>query len=361
MVSGATVKITSDSDFASCGCVASGMGTQSNPFMISGLTLYSKNAPGILVDNTNGKITKYFDITKDTVTGGNGPTTSFPGVEFVNVDGLGEITGGQNVFNGNQYGILLVGDHNILVDGVSDETGATANSNGIAGIAVVGGGSNTVSNYQVAHNGVGIPENFISGGMGIQLNFTSGNTVRNLVLSEDSQIGLFLYQSTDNFVSGVIIHYPDFYGGVVDGGSGNTITSSVFQSGDYVGLWLRDSTSNNLISNNQLLANGPTGKEVKPGIVPYFTSGLYISSGAFNNQIQNNYFNRANTGGSIIQDNGHVVNGVPSPIQSNNPFNDPGTGNELASPLFPSGPAGVNSFCGNSIYATQGVPGNPSC
>jgi parallel beta-helix repeat protein len=357
-----TITIKSDSDFTTCGCVSSGSGTSSNPYILSGLTLYSKTGPGLLVDNTAGQITKYFVISSDTVTGGNGPPTSFPGVEFINVNGLGSITGGQNTFNGNQYGIMLVNSQNILIDGVSDETGSSASGNGIAGISIVGGGSNTVSNIQVTHNGIGIPDGFFGGGMGLQLNGTSHNTITNVILSEDSFTGLFIYQSSDNVVTGVVVHYPDFYAAIVDGGSGNTVQSSTFQTGDYVGLWLRDSTSGNLISGNSMLANGPVGREINKGIVPYFTVGLYISSGATDNQIQNNNFNNGNTGGSIIQDNGNIINAVQSPIQSNNPFNDPATGNEPSSPVFPSGPAGPgNTFCGNAIVSSQGVPGNPPC
>ncbi len=356
------IAIRSDADFAACGCVSSGAGTQASPYVLSGLTLYSVSAPGLLVDNSKGKITKFFNIVGDTITGGSGPPTNYPGVEFINVNGLGEITGSVNTFNGNQYGILLLSSSNILIDGVSNEKGATVNSNGITGIAVVGGGSNTISNIQVEHNGIGIPESFFGGGTGISLNSTTGNTVRNVVLSEDSFAGLATFTATNNLVDGITVHYPDFYGAIVDGGSGNTIQNSVLQAADFVGLWLRSSTANNLIQNNNIYANGPIGNEFNAGIVPYFTVGLYLSSGAHGNQIKNNNFNNGNTGGSIIQDNGHIVNAVQSPIQSNNAFNDPATGNEPAKPLAPSGPAGSgNTFCGNTILSNQGVPSNPAC
>ncbi len=315
-----------------------------------------------MIDNTAGKISKYFDIVGDTITGGSGPPTNHPGVEFVHVNSLGEITGSKNTFNGNQYGVLLVGSSNILIDGVSNSNGATVSGNGIAGIAVVGGGSNTIQNLQVTRNGVGIPEDFLGGGMGIQLNQTTGNNINNIVLSEDSFTGLGIFSSTGNVVNGISVHYPDFYGTIVDGGSGNTIENSVFQTGDYVGLWLRSSTKNNLITGNAIYANGPTGNEFNAGIVPYFTVGLYISSGAHNNAIKNNKFNNGNTGGSVIQDNGSIINAVQTPIQSNNLFNDPATGNEPSHPTAPSGPAGTgNTFCGNTIISSQGVPSNPPC
>ena len=237
------------------------------------------------------------------------------------------------------------------------------NENGVAGIAIVGGGSNTVENIEVNHNGIGIHENFFGGGMGIQLNSTSWNTIYNVALSEDAFTGLGMFSSSDNTINGIFVHYPDFYATIVDGGSKNTIENNVFQTADYVGLWLRDRTSSNTVISNQILANGPIGREINPGIVPYFTVGLYLSSGAGSNSIEKNYFNNGNTGGSIIVDNGAIVNAVQSPIQSNNPFNNPATGNEPARPLFPSGPAGSgNTFCGNSLYTTQGPVNNkPNC
>ncbi len=357
------IVIKSNSDFIGCRCVSGGSGTAADPYRLAGLTLLSQNGPGILVDNSKGEINKYFDITGATVTGGNGPPTNYPGVEFVNVNGLGEITGAANTFNGNQYGILLIGSSRILIDGGSSSNGATANNNGVAGIALVKGGSNQVSNIQVNHNGIGIPEGFLGGGMGIQLNFTSSNTVSNVMLSEDALSGIGLFSSTGNIINGVVVHYPDFYGGIVDGGGSNTIENSVFQTGDYVGLWVRASSARNLITYNSIYANGPTGKEINPAIVPYFTVGLYLSSGAKTNTVSYNDFNNGNTGGSIIQDNGKVINSVQSPIQSNNLFNNPLTGNEPSKPVLPSGPAGSgNVFCGNAVTTMQGVTSNlPSC
>jgi parallel beta-helix repeat protein len=362
-VTHSNIVIKSNQDFVSCNCVTSGDGSPSNPYVISGLAIYTSSAPGILVDNSNGKITKYFEITGDTVNGGNGQPTSYPGAEFIDVTGLGKIVGTGNTFNGNEYGIYLKDSWNILIDGGNTNNGATANNNGIAGIAIVGGGGNTIENIQVNKNGIGIPENFQSGGRGIELNDTNGNILNNVILSEDSQAGLSMFSSSNNIIDDIIIHYPDFYATVVDGGSGNILENSVFQTADYVGLWLRDHTSNNMINSDQFLGNGPVGREKSAGIVPYFTVGLYLSSGAGANNVENNFFNQGNSGGSIILDNGTIINIVQKPVQSNNAFNDPKTGNEPSSPVFPSGPSGSgNYFCGNSIYATQGgVVNYPTC
>jgi len=86
------IKITSDDDFLTCGCVSGGSRTQASPYLISGLTLFTDSALGILVDNTNGQVKKYFEKTGDTIQGSSAPS-SFPGVEFVNLNGLGAITG----------------------------------------------------------------------------------------------------------------------------------------------------------------------------------------------------------------------------------------------------------------------------
>lgn len=355
------IVIKSDTDFSSCSCVSGGDGSSSNPYLISGLNLISQHGPGLLVDNSEGKITKYFDIASDTITGGNGPATNYPGIEFINVNGLGEITGSQNTFNGNQYGILLINSENIVIDGVSNSNGATVNNNGIDGIAIVGGGFNTVSNIQVNHNGIGIPENFVTGGVGITLNSTSNNMIQNVVLSEDAFAGITLFGSSNNLISGISVHYPDFYAAIVDSGTDNVLSGNTLQTADYVGLWLRDSTSSNQIISNNISSNGPTGKETTDGIAPFFTSGLYISSSASSNSVKNNIL-LADSGASIIQDNGNVLNGITKPIQTNNLFNDNTSGNEPTNPVFPSGPAGIgNTFCGNTLKTVQGVFANPSC
>ena len=352
------VVITSDADFLTCGCISSGNGTQADPYLISGLTIFTDSAPGILVDNTYGKITKYFNITGNTIQGSRAPS-SFPGVEFVNLHGLGAITGSRNTFNGNKYGVQLEGSSEILVDGVSSSTGSTINNNGVAGILIDGGGSNTISNLQVNHNGIGIPEDFFNGGVGINLTATTRNMVTNVVLSEDAFSGLVLFSSSSNTINGISIHYPDFYGVVIDGGSGNTVHNNVIQTADYVGLWLRDSTSGNSVVANFFSGNGPTGKEKTDGIVPYFAAALYLSSGASSNMIENNVFGSP---GGIIQDNGVILSVVASPLQVNNPFNDKATGNEPSSPLPPSGPAGPNNFfCGTGKVVNQGVSSYPPC
>ena len=356
----ANVVITTDADFLTCGCLSGGNGTQARPYLISGLTIFTDSAPGILVDNTHGSITKYFEITGDTIKGSH-PPSSFPGVKFVNLNGVGAITGSRNSFIGNKYGIELEGSSHILVDGVSSSTGSTINNNGVAGILINGGGSNTISNIQVNHNGIGIPENFVNGGVGINLTSTTGNAVTNVTLSEDAFSALVLFSSSSNTISDISVHYPDFYGVVIDGGSGNTIQNSAIQSSDYVALWLRDGTSGNSVVANFFSGNGPTGHEKNDGIVPYFSTALYLSSGASSNLIENNVFG-SNGGGSIIQDNGAILNAVTSPLQVNNLFNDNVTGNERSSPTPPSGPAGPNNFfCGTGKVVTQGVSSYQPC
>jgi hypothetical protein len=346
------VVITKDADFLTCGCLSGGSGTQADPYLISGLTIFTDSAPGILVDNTYGNIKKYFDITGVTIQGGGTTPSSFPGVEFMNLHGLGAITGSLNTFNGNKYGIQLEDSTNILVDGA---TRSTINNNGVAGILINRGGSNTISNFTVNHNGIGIPEDFLNGGVGIKLTSTTGNIVTNVVLSEDAFSGLVLVSSSSNIINGISVHYPDFYGVVIDGGSGNTIQNSALQTADYVALWLRDGTSGNTVVANFFSGNGPTGKEKTDGIVPYFSTAIYLSSGASGNKVENNVFGSTG-GGNIIQDDGSILNVITNPLQVNNLFNDTVTGNEPSSPLPPSGPAGPNnSFCGTGKVVTQGV------
>ena len=108
-VTSSNIVITSNADFMTCKCVTGGTGTASNPYIISGLRLYSTTGPGILVNNTSGQITDHFELIDDTVTNSSSTTTNYAGVEFVNLNGLGQITGSKqgnlyDTFKGNKYG-----------------------------------------------------------------------------------------------------------------------------------------------------------------------------------------------------------------------------------------------------------------
>lgn len=147
------IAIRRDTDFTSCGCVSSGTGTKANPYIMSGLTITTQSAPGILIDNSAGKITKYFDIIGSTITGGSGPPTNYPGIEFIKVNGLGEITGSANTFNGNKFGVYLLNSYNVLIDGVSNSNGATINNNGVDGVAIVGGARTRLATLRLTTTG----------------------------------------------------------------------------------------------------------------------------------------------------------------------------------------------------------------
>jgi hypothetical protein len=85
------VKITSDADFNTCGCVTGGDGTAANPYVIGPYQIGSPSSPNtggyaVKVDNSTHQVTKSF-VVRGISTGYNDTTSSDPVIWLVDVHG----------------------------------------------------------------------------------------------------------------------------------------------------------------------------------------------------------------------------------------------------------------------------------
>jgi hypothetical protein len=133
----AAITITSNADFASCGCVTSGSGTAASPFVIGPWAIGAPSTGGwsVKVDNSGGAITDYFNIVGIASTY-NDTTTTDPTIWLAGVTTPTTISGAAG--NGLSVGIELDNSANISIDGVSYNKGngtnqATADANDTGG------------------------------------------------------------------------------------------------------------------------------------------------------------------------------------------------------------------------------------
>jgi len=87
---------------------------------------------------------------------------------------------------------------------------------------------------------------------------------------------------------------------VTDGSSYNTLNNNEGSTGDFIGLMAADPlpgtstlstfgpSHDNLIENNTIHTDRPTGNEIKAGVAPAFLGGIVVLNGTYNNTIQNN-------------------------------------------------------------------------
>ena len=87
---------------------------------------------------------------------------------------------------------------------------------------------------------------------------------------------------------------------VTDGSSYNLLTGNVASTGDFFGYLVADPlpstptlatygpSHDNAVVGNVSHTDGPTGNEIKAGVVPAFLGGFVVLNGTYNNQILNN-------------------------------------------------------------------------
>ncbi len=105
----APIVIQSDSDFASCACVASGTGTTSNPYVIGPLTINNVNGDAVSIDGTN--LTKSFELLNLTIAGNSTSTDTGIVLNHINPSGsqsiVAKVYGVQTSIQTNNVGILV--------------------------------------------------------------------------------------------------------------------------------------------------------------------------------------------------------------------------------------------------------------
>jgi parallel beta-helix repeat protein len=316
------IVIATDSDFQVCGCVASGSGTTTDPYVIGPLTINKTGAMNTAVSIDGTLLTKSFTLYNLTIAG-NG-TESSVGVFLNHINPSGSptisaaVTGTQTSIQSNGIGIVLENSSFVTLDGgnanpngagIGARAGGTINKNFTGAIDIENSGNITVKGWQMSANGqdnvpdyVAFDPSLSHWGVGAVRLFGSKNvTIDHNAANNCTTVSFALFNSSHNTISNNTADYP-FTDNllITDGSSYNLASNNVFSTADFVGILIADplpgtSTLNtygaahdNVIQSNVDHTDGPTGREVSSGIAPAFVGGVVILNGTYSNTIRNN-------------------------------------------------------------------------
>jgi parallel beta-helix repeat protein len=311
------IVITSDLGFTHCGCVVSGNGSTSNPYVIGPWSVTNPGGDGVYIDGTS--LTKSFvvydvsvnksagnGITLSNINRGTGPTI------------VAKVYGGQTTTNNNTWGIQVENSSGVVLDGVGVSSSgpgvaatgfATANTNRLGGIDLESSSDITVRGWQMNANGADAAPDWITldpstsywSGGAIRMFKVTGSTIDHNAANNSSDGHFMLFDSTANTISNNTAGYPytmNFL--LTDGSSYNTLIGNDAWDGDYVGVLVADPlpgsstlaeygpSHDNLITDNNIHSNGPTGAEKKAGLVPAFVGGIVLLNDTYDNSVTNN-------------------------------------------------------------------------
>jgi len=312
VASHAPIRITSNSDFTACACVVSGTGTSSDPYVIGPWSVSNPTGDGVYIDGTS--VTKSFVLDDLTANKNKGN-----GVTLANISAtiIAKVEGGQTTANNNAWGVQVTKSSGVVLDGVGVNSRgpgvatsgfATANTNRIGGIDLENSSNITVRGWQMNANGSDTAPNWITldpgswGGGGLRMFGVSGSTIDHNAANNSSDGHFMLFASSRNTISNNTAGYPytmNFL--LTDGSSYNTLSGNEAWDGDYVGVLVADPwhdalstlpaseiSHDNTITANDIHSNGPTGAELKAGLVPAFLGGIVLLNGTYDNDVVNN-------------------------------------------------------------------------
>ncbi len=314
------IMIQSDSDFFACGCVSSGTGTKTDPYIIGPLTINNVSGTAVSIDGRN--LTKSFRLFDLTIAG-NGATTSFGIVlKHINASGtqniVAEVTGAQTSIQTVGVGITVENSSYVTLDG------GGANPNG-AGVVTRGAGTINqavsgsidvessshiiVKGWQMSSTGTSPEPNWITLDPGVQFWDVGGvrlfgvthSTIDHNAANNCTSASYSLFHSSNNVVSNNTADYPFTTNLLItDGSSHNQVSGNQFGTGDFVNYLVADPlpgsstlktygpSHDNVLTGNSSNASGPTGTETHSHLAPAFLGGMVVLNGTYNNQIKNN-------------------------------------------------------------------------
>jgi parallel beta-helix repeat protein len=318
----APIVIATDSDFQSCGCVASGSGTTTDPYVIGPLAINKTAATNTAVSIDGTLLTKSFTLYNLTIAG-NG-TSSSVGIFLNHINPSGgptisaAVAGAQTSIQSHGIGIVVENSSFVTLDGGNaNPNGAgigggavgTINKNFTGAIDIESSNNVTVKGWQMSANGQDNAPDYVAfdpslshWGVGAVRLFGSKNvTIDHNAANNCTTASFALFNSSHNTISNNTADYP-FTNNVLitDGSSYNLVSNNVFSTADFVGILIADplpgtSTLNtygaahdNMILSNADHTDGPTGREISSGIAPSFVGGVVILNGTYNNTIKNN-------------------------------------------------------------------------
>src|SRR5712692_4620850 len=317
----APIVIQSNSDFSSCGCVASGSGTTSDPYIIGPLTFNNVNGVAVSIDGT--KLTKSFELLNLTIAGNSTSTDTGIVLNHINPGGsqsiVAKVYGVQTSIQTNNVGILVENSSYVTLDGAGEnpngpgiaKSGAgTINKNMSGAIDVENSSHITIKGWQTSTNGPSVNPNWVTldpsvsnwAVGGVRFFGVNYSTIDHNAANNDTDVSYSFFNSSHDSVTNNTADYPFTINvSVTDGSSYNTLSGNEGSTGDFIGLLLADPlpgtatlstygpSHNNTITGNTIHTDGPIGNELQPvDVTPAFLGGIVVLNGTYNNSITNN-------------------------------------------------------------------------
>jgi hypothetical protein len=276
-------------------------------------SITSATGDGISIRN----VTIPFLLQNMTINGAAGAAIRLTNVQLP--QGTTVVAGTQTSLQKNYLGISVSSCSGLTLDGGgASSTGPGVSKSGIAGtinknyigaIDVQGSTGITVRGWQTSANGQdgtqgwpALGPDLSSWGVGaVRFVGVSNSTIDHNSANNDTSISYSLWGSSNNRVTSNTGDYPFTMNMLVAAGSSyNLVDGNDFGTADFVGVLVGDplpsspyftaygATSNNVISNNFIHTDGPTGSELNSMIAPNFTGGIVVLNSAANNQITGN-------------------------------------------------------------------------
>ncbi len=314
----APIVIQSDTDFSACACVTGGSGTTADPYIIGPWTI-NGGGTAVFVDGTN--LTKSFVILNLTAAGNGRSTDEGIVLQSVNAKGNGMIAavvGKQTTIQSENVGIVVLNSRYVTLDGQGENangpgignTGAGTLNKNVQGAVDVENSSNiTVKGWQLSANGIDNSPDWVTldpsvarwGVGGVRFLGVSYSVIDHNASNNCTDISYSLFNSSQNAVTNNTADYPftmNFM--IADGSSYNVLSGNVASTADFIGYLVADPlpgtwtlsqfgpTHDNVLTGNISHTDGPTGNEIKGGVVPAFLGGFVVLNGTYNNQLTNN-------------------------------------------------------------------------
>jgi nitrous oxidase accessory protein NosD len=328
----AAITITSNADFGTCGCVTSGDGSAASPFVIGPWAI---NAPSggtsgysVKIDNSNGLITDYFNITGIASTYNN-TNIGDPTIWLVGVTTPTTISGASG--NNLGVGVELDNSSNISIDNVSynKDNGIGVYINGSSNVSINNSKFKSTCNICTPHTGDGI---YAVNSSGLQIGTGADCPHKTPCndLTYDDGWGIYLQNTNDVVINQATADANDTGGYVLDG------------TGTYdVTLENSGSQGGGSICHTYL------GQKLNTGYTTDLQGGLHLINGTHDDTITNDTFANNTTMDIASGGNGFFYNACGGGDQ-------PWTGTV-------EGPMGANNTFSNICYrSTSGViPGLP--
>ena len=335
------ISIQSDSDFQHCGCVSSGTGSLSDPYVIGPLAITVTTGPGVLINGAH--LTKSFVLSNLRV--GGDSTKSSSGIELENINSAtpmsATVSGVQTSISHTGTGILISSSTGVTLDGgganpagpgIKASGAGTINHNAVGAVDVEDSSGVTVRGWQFSANGppgnpdwIGFDPSLDRWGVGaVRLFGSTDSVVDHNSANNDTVVSYSLFDSSSDSVTWNTADYP-FTSNVMvtDGSSDDTVADNVFGTADFIGVLVADplpgkavqtsyaSTHDIVVEGNQDHSDGATGTEIKTGVTPAFLGGIVLLNGTYDNTVEDNQAN-SNSGGDLVW--AQVVPQPSSPI-----------------------------------------------